>query len=279
MFKDEIGGREVNLLPNLDRQDIYATVKGAVVAILEASEDDIAAQWLKSGLLTRNLFKTPTMTYGYSSEVPGMTDQIKSYVISTNKEAFAKEELFLACNYLAKITFSEIENVVVKASEAKTWLQSCVRGKQEATVWTTPDGLPVVQKYMKRAANRLDILVNGKRVQSQYTLPTDRVDTAKMASSISPNVIHSLDATHIRMVAVAASMEQMHSLAMIHDSFGCHAADAGRFFNIIREQFIALYGTDVAESLNEDLSGGVGVVPMSGNLDLAGIIDTDYSFA
>ena len=81
------------------------------------------------------------------------------------------------------------------------------------------------------------------------------------------------------MVAIAASGEQMHSLAMIHDSFGCHAADAGRFFNIIREQFIVLYGTDVAEKLNEELSGGSVELPTMGNLDLDGIIETDYSFA
>ena len=71
----------------------------------------------------------------------------------------------------------------------------------------------------------------------------------------------------------------MHSLAMIHDSFGCHAADAGRFFQIIREEFVKLYSTDVAEMLNSDLSGGEVELPLMGNLDLEGIIDTDYSFA
>ena len=106
MFKDEVGGREVNLLPDLDRQDIYAAVKSAVEGTLSASSDALASQWLNSGLMTRNLFKTPAMTYGYSSEVPGMTAQIKEYVISTDRDAFAREELFSACNYLAKITFA-----------------------------------------------------------------------------------------------------------------------------------------------------------------------------
>jgi len=279
MFKDEVGGREVNLLPNLDRQDIYSAVQKAVEATLRASGDDLAVKWASTGLLTRSLFKTPTMTYGYSSEVPGMTDQIKEYVISTNRDAFDKDELFLACNYLAKITFTEIENIVVKAAEAKTWLQSCVRGKDEAAQWTTPDGMVVVQKYKVKKSKQVSILVGDARVQPQYSFQTDRVDTRKMASSISPNVIHSLDAAHIRMVAVAASREQMHSLAMIHDSFGCHAADAGRFFNIIREEFVKLYNLNVANKLNEDLSGGAVTLPLMGNLDLQGIIDTDYSFA
>jgi DNA-directed RNA polymerase len=279
MFKDEVGGREVNLLPNLDRQDIYSAVQKAVEGTLSASSDPLASQWLKSGLMGRSLFKTPTMTYGYSSEVPGMTDQIKEYVITTDRDAFAKDDLFLACNYLAKTTFAEIENIVVKAAEAKTWLQSCVKGKNEATQWTTPDGLVVVQKYKVKKSNRLNILVGGERVQSRYDVNTDKVDTRKMASSISPNVIHSLDAAHIRMVAVAASQEQVHSLALIHDSFGCHAADAGRFFNIIREEFVKLYTQDVAEMLNAELSGGMVELPLMGNLDLEGIIDTDYSFA
>ena len=100
-----------------------------------------------------------------------------------------------------------------------------------------------------------------------------------MASSISPNVIHSLDAAHIRMVALAASQEQMHSLAMIHDSFGCHASDAPRFFNIIREEFVKLYTQDVAKMLNDNLSGGAVDLPAMGILDLDGVIETDYSFA
>lgn len=279
MFQDEIGGREVNLVANLDRQDIYATVKDAVTGVLEASEDELASQWVNSGLLTRKLFKTPTMTYGYSSEVPGMTDQISSAVVATGSDAFAKDELFVACNYLAKITFAEIEKTVVKASEAKTWLQQCVRGKQEATQWTTPDGLPVVQKYKVKKSKQVKVLVGGVRTDPRYDVPTDAVDTRKMASAISPNVIHSIDATHIRMVAIAASGEQMHSLAMIHDSFGCHAADAGRFFNLIREQFIELYSTDVAKSLNNELSGGVVELPTMGSLDLNGVIETDYSFS
>ena len=112
-----------------------------------------------------------------------------------------------------------------------------------------------------------------------FSLPVDRVDTRKMASSIAPNVIHSLDAAHIRMVATAAAEEQMHSLAMIHDSFGCHATDAGRFFQIIREQFVLLYSNDVAEALNQELSGGEQQLPLMGSLDLIGVLETDYSFA
>jgi DNA-directed RNA polymerase len=279
MFLDEVGGREVNLVSGLDRHDIYNTVKDAVGAVLEASEDELGQQWIDSGLLTRKLLKTPTMTYGYSSEVPGMTDQITDAVGNDGVEFFGKENLFKACNFLAKITFDEIEKTVVKAAEAKTWLQQCVRGEQAPAQWTTPDGLVVVQKYKMQKSKRLDITLDTDRLRSRYNVDTDSVDTRKMASSISPNVIHSLDATHIRMVAVAASNEQMHSLAMIHDSFGCHAADAGRFFQIIREEFVELYSKSVAKDINEELSGGTVDMPEMGNLDLKGVIGTDYSFA
>ena len=279
MFLDEVGGREVNLVAGLDRHDIYNTVKDAVGAVLVASEDELAQQWIDSGLLTRKLLKTPTMTYGYSSEVPGMTDQITDAVGNDGVGFFGKENLFKACSFLAKITFDEIEKTVVKAAEAKTWLQQCVRGEQAPAQWTTPDGLVVVQKYKMQKSKQLDITLGADRLRSRYDVSTDAVDTRKMASSISPNVIHSLDATHIRMVALAASNEQMYSLAMIHDSFGCHAADAGRFFQIIREEFVELYSKSVAKDINEELSGGTVELPTMGNLDLQGVIGTDYSFA
>ena len=157
-------------------------------------------------------------------------------------------------------------------------MQKCVKGCKEGVLWTTPDGLPVVQKYMAKKKKRLDITVAGRRMRNQFMLPTDKVDPRKMGSSISPNVIHSLDATHIRMVALAAEQEGILSLAMIHDSFGCHAADAPRFFQIIREEFVSLYSGDVAEGLNKDLSGGTVTLPEMGNLDLMGVLDTDFSF-
>ena len=155
MFLDEVGGREVNLVAGLDRHDIYNTVKDAVGAVLVASEDELAQQWIDSGLLTRKLLKTPTMTYGYSSEVPGMTDQITDAVGNGGVEFFGKENLFKACSFLAKITFDEIEKTVVKAAEAKTWLQQCVRGEQAPAQWTTPDGLVVVQKYKMQKSKQL----------------------------------------------------------------------------------------------------------------------------
>tara|TARA_B110000858_G_scaffold198522_1_gene266167 strand:- start:6209 stop:8446 length:2238 start_codon:yes stop_codon:yes gene_type:complete len=278
MFLDEIGGRSVNLLPGLERQDIYQMVTNAVLETLSASDDDIAQQWVGSGLIDRTLMKRPTMTYGYSSEVPGMSNQIREELDHKAKSVFGGDT-HSACLQLAKVTFAEIEALVVKAAEAKGWLQDSVKSAEGGVSWNTPDGLPVVQKYMAKKQKRLAITVEGKRLQNRFQVATDKVNPRKMASSISPNVIHSLDATHIRMVAIAAEHEGIHSLAMIHDSFGCHAADAPRFFNLIREEFVVLYSGDVAKELNEDLSGGAVTLPGMGDLDLLGVINTDFSFA
>lgn len=278
MFLDEHGGKSVNLLPGIGRQDVYQMVTDAVLETLAASEDDVAQMWVGSGLVDRKLMKRPTMTYSYSSEVPGMANQIKDE-LGHKAAAVFEHDASSACLYLANVTFAEIEALVVKAAEAKGWLQECVKGGKEGVQWTTPDGLPVVQKYMAKKPKRLDITVAGRRMRNQFTVATDKVDPRKMGSSISPNVIHSLDATHIRMVALAADHEGIHSLAMIHDSFGCHAADAPRFFNLIREEFVVLYSGDVAQELNKDLSGGLVTLPEMGNLDLLGVIDTDFSFA
>lgn len=278
MFSDEVGGKEVNLVSGIDRQDVYAAVMVKTTEAVKASDSPYSALWLASGMLDRQMFKRPTMCYGYGSETAGMTNQIMEEVKDRNDTTFDKVDLMKACSFLAKATFESIEGTVLKAAEAKGWLQGCAKTTEGAIQWTTPDGLPIVQKYLKQKTERFNIKVGEKQLQPKFAVLTPQVDTNKMANAISPNVIHSLDATHIRMVALAASGEQMHSLAMIHDSFGCHAADAPRFFNIIREEFVALYSGDVVEQLNNDLSGGEAELPCVGNLDLNGIIETDYSF-
>ena len=63
---------------------------------------------------------------------------------------------------------------------------------------------------------------------------------SKAKSGIGPNLIHSLDATHLRMVAL-----RLHALGIpavwVHDSFAVHANYVDVLDRIIKEEFLSLY--------------------------------------
>jgi DNA-directed RNA polymerase len=64
----------------------------------------------------------------------------------------------------------------------------------------------------------------------------------KQQQSASPNVIHSFDSAHLCRTVNACSDEWLlKDFAMIHDSFGVHAADTTVLSKVIREEFLRIY--------------------------------------
>src|SRR5690606_39631920 len=99
--------------------------------------------------------------------------------------------------------------------------------------------------YRKTApAGRIQVLLFGG-ARCNVTGATRTPDRQRHRNGIAPNFIHSMDASHMQLVAIRCREEGIDSLAMIHDDFGTHAADAARFGQIIREEFLKMYsGTD-----------------------------------
>jgi DNA-directed RNA polymerase len=87
------------------------------------------------------------------------------------------------------------------------------------------------------------------------------------------------------LVTNAAVAEGIVDLAMVHDSFGCPAAQAGRFREIIREQFVKMYEEhDVLAELHACAARALNTnkylppVPDRGSLDLRGVLKSDFAF-
>lgn len=304
-FADEIGGAAVNLVPSDKPADIYSLVMERVIAQAkidaagEGDEAEVAAQWLRSQLLIRSTFKRPTMTYGYGSGQYGFREQIEVDTLKPAHRDFLQgngpwpfeEKGFKASLYLARETLKAVEGTVVKAAEAMAWLKEIaglVASEGQTVRWTTPDGFPVVQAYYEVASKRIDTVIFGTRYQTQIPVDTTKVSKRQQVSAVSPNFIHSLDATHLRMAVLAAKEEGIDSFALVHDSFGTHAADTGRFFVILRETLARLYldhdvvgdlHAEIASQLTPENAEQMPMPPSKGNLDLAAVVDCDFAFA
>jgi DNA-directed RNA polymerase len=193
-------------------------------------------------------------------------------------------------NLLAGVNFNSVQSTVVKAAEAMDWMQQAARmvAKEGRPVcWTTPLGLPVVQNYLQTKEARVETSLAGVRKVLSIREETLKPDTRKAANSISPNVVHSLDASHLMLTVANAHAEGLRSFALIHDSFGVHVADSPRFFGIIRESFVELYEGNVFADLAEQFKAQVHPdkheefpeLPSMGRLDPQVTLDSLYSFA
>lgn len=283
MLRDEVGGKATNLTPGHKPNDIYQMVADVTALRLRQAEPDEAgfnAKWLAHGM-NRKLVKRSVMTLPYGSTRFSCADFIVGdYLKMGLAPQFEKEEYARAAQYLSHFVWDAIGEVVVKAREAMTWLQQSARkiihGGTEVIRWTTPSGFPVSQAYSEQESHRIRTNLCGNAFL-RISMDTDTPDVNRHKNGVAPNFVHSYDASHLTLVTVAASLEGL-SLAMIHDDYGTHAADAARLYTLIREVFVAMY-----ESF-DPLSDFAALYdlpepPTRGDLDLRSVLASPYFFS
>lgn len=287
LLRDSIGGAAVNLTPAEKPADIYTTVKDKVEAIIAADVDNpLARAWM--GKVTRKIVKQPCMTYAYSATARGMRDQIVYWMRRADSTGnyipgWAEWE---AANYLAPLVREAIRSTVVAASTAMDWLQDAIRKLNKAKlpcIWTTPVGLPVIQREMQYKAQKVQIMFEGKRLSLNYAITTKVINSRKQLSGIAPNYIHSMDSAHLMKTVNACNEQGIIDFAMVHDSFGCHACHVDELNAVLREEFIGMYSVSRLQEFKEQSEALLGeelpTIPSMGDLELDLVEESDFFFS
>lgn len=291
MLKDAVGGEAVNLLPAEKPQDIYQRVADKVIEMVNedaANGIDEAKVW--QGKIDRGIAKRAVMTSPYGAKKYGFKDQLLHELKKRGKEYLGDADLYPACIYLAGKLWDAIGQVVIAAREAMDWLQEVAKvcSKVETPItWTTPVGFKARQEYFKTSAKRVDTFFGSVRVRLTVTSDTDKMDTQKQANGISPNFVHSMDASHLMKTVLTCKEKGITDFAMIHDSFGTHACNASVLAATLRETFVEQYSRDVLEDfrteilqqLPEELQAEIPPVPAKGSLNLESVKQSPYFFA
>lgn len=312
MLRDEAGGRAVNLVPSDKPQDIYSEVARRAQEEADATptftyvhpqtgeEVTMENPWM-NGKVTRAIAKRPTMTFCYSATRFGMQGMIHQTLKELDREAERRGEpphLGGADNYqasvwLSHVIYSSVRHTVRAAAEAMDWLRNAAAVAAEVDLplwWTTPLGLPILQEYKKQEGKRVKAHWCGQRVDLMIEVDSQSINRRQQANGVAPNFVHSLDACHLQAVALRAREEGINHLAVIHDSFGTHAADTTRLAEILRETLVEQYQGNVLqdfyEELVEQLKGDIEDIedrlpkpPVMGELDLKTILKSTYTFA
>lgn len=296
MLRDEVGGKATNLVPSDKPSDIYAEVAKVMQRAVEfdaGSGNEQATLWL--GKIDRKVAKRPCMTYAYAATQFGMKDQtlamLKKYEEENDGEQLIDDEhKFAASVYIADVAYRSIGKVVIAAKAAMDWLQSAARIAAQDSLpirWTTPVGLPVLQNYREIIGEMIEGQIAGKRVRLVYSIEGDKLNKRKQASGIAPNFVHSMDAAHMMRTVNACVEQGLASFAMVHDSYGTHAADVDVMAHTLRRSFVEQYSGDVLgdfrrqliEQLPEKLAKKIPPLPPMGTLDLTAVESSEYFFA
>lgn len=298
LLRDHVGGFHVNLTSHPERQDIYGAVAKKTQASLEALADtcDIARIALSMGI-SRSLCKRPVMIVPYA----GTFSSCMEYVNDHYKERVEDGEVLpldlseirsKVAPLVAKHVWEAIASTVIAARGAMDWITKTARlaskGGTTPIQWTTPDGFVIQQARYEDKMQRVETYLDGGRiVHLSIVNETKTLNSRKMAQSLSPNYIHSLDACHLRGAVRKAEEIGGMSYAMIHDSFGVHAADMGRFVEeCIKPAFVEMYADgnnlerfrdELVINIKDDVE--IPELPPQGDLDLNEVLQSQFFFS
>jgi DNA-directed RNA polymerase len=224
-----------------------------------------------SYLATRKAAKIPVMTWAYNATM--MTSMEHMSKLFGAKSTWCDLELkyIQGDEGLDRATTSkygcelyrQLQSTLGALQAAVSWVSDCAvaiskYGNVEIR-WPTPDGFTCLQRKVKGEKIDLDCkLSDGSRFTLDILDFTGNIpNTGKHKSAIAPNVIHSLDATHLRMVARRLK-ELGLPMIFIHDSFATHCNYRDVLYKIIIETFVELYSMNYLTELKrywEDLYG------------------------
>src|ERR1700726_4592241 len=88
--------------------------------------------------------------------------------------------------------------------------------------WITPSGMKITQHYLKSKKVSIAISFTGKIKKFIFKESINELNTLKQKQAIIPNIIHSLDATHLINLINKANHLSFKPIISIHDCFGTH---------------------------------------------------------
>lgn len=242
--------------------------------------------------------------------------QLDKHPYAIEREDGTSDDGWAASGYIAQKVWKGVTEVVTKATEGMRFFKDVagiLAHERKPLCWTTPIGLPVMHKYTEWSSKTVEMFLydrsvpvvdKGKadkvvtregedRVLRQVrTLvrvsPENRICKDKARSACAPNIIHSMDGSHLMLTVLAAADEGITDFALIHDSFGTHAGATEDFFRIIREAFVEMYEAyDPFEEIYQSAYGALSEAgraklpqpPTKGDFELREVLEARYAFA
>lgn len=202
----------------------------------------------------RKLAKQPTMTLFYGATFLGMKDQgekvLKDIVEDWNVMPRSAQASLTTVNTL--ITRESIARNVAgadKLMKISKFLTKFVVSKGHPLMWSTTDGLMICFSFRKIASKTVKLRLKVGTVYLDKPELTEDPNTYEACNSVSPNLIHSMDAEHMRRtVRTLKEKHGVNSFMMIHDSFAVHAEHCDTMFKVIREEFVDMINARSYES-------------------------------
>ena len=116
--------------------------------------------------------------------------------------------------------------------------------------WVKPSGLVVTQHYLKTKETKYSFYYGGLskslilKNNLNINININILEKRGQVNAIIPNIIHSLDASHLMNVVLSAKDKNIKYVLPIHDCFGTQPNAVDRLFDLLKLEFVKLYANE-----------------------------------
>lgn len=257
MGRDEVGGRAVNLHeagPDDAPNSVYRDVAEAVGPMVEqdaAGGDTLAQLILDRIQLDHDLAKQVVMPAVYGMTAVGARQAMYDHL---DEADITGDMRYKVSMYLGRRILNDaLREVCSSTVETMDWLRGMARQiaeKNRPVQWVSPLGFPVIQTYRKK--NEVEVRTMMQKVTLQVEDASLPVRVGRQVDGFPPNFVHSIDASHLLMVATACEQKGL-DLMTVHDSYWSHAQHGDKLGEVLRRTFVSLHERPLLADLHEQL--------------------------
>lgn len=233
----------------------------------------------------------PLSTMSYMQELAGYEiGRFEKYDINGNRAGSEYDNIVKRQKELYTKpgkTDEELEELNDLTVSLNSYESRLVRGNgSDRLTWTTPSGFPVEYVCFNTTTRKCRGTISGyktasggaKTINHVARVPTKTPDIRGFMCGVSPNFVHSLDASHMALV-----IDDWHGeFGAVHDSFSTHACDVEELIAKTKQHFIEMYDVDnFFDYIRKELTNNTDDIeqPALGNLDILEVQDSDFFFA
>ena len=293
LLRDEIAADSVSLNHSEKPNDAYADVAARATDLMRKECDpelvQFARAWVDYGI-PRVAAKKPLMITPYNGSLFAARNYIEEWYTEsrrgTKRRKVVEDNERGAINYLAAKIWEAIGSQLLKAREAMNWFSDVAdlcTDSGYAMRWHTPSGFLVAQNYKQMEPYTIKTMLGRKAIcwhSLQRELP--EIHKRKSRQSLSPNFIHSIDASGL--IATTNALFQhpgFECFTAVHDSYGCLASDVCLMSQVLREQWQEMFEQPILTNFKEEIETDTGIVmpdlPAYGKLDID-LTNANYFF-
>ncbi|KAL2918417.1 DNA-directed RNA polymerase [Polyrhizophydium stewartii] len=238
-LKDSAMLSEMGLLPS--------SISLALQAVEEATQDINSTLGI---LESPGNASTPAASADADSPI-SLEDAVKADNAKGKAPPAMESDLLMSKDELDNSILSLDEEWDLGLAPKKTLkVNKAVPDNMTSVTWTTPLGLPVVQPYRSKGMRNVTTSLQTFKIVDDLT-PTP-VNAQKQSSAFPPNFVHSLDASHMMLSAIACQACNV-EYAAVHDSYWTHAGTVDQMNTILREAFVRLHTENIMDRLRDEL--------------------------